>query len=126
MIHRVISTDSAPSAIGLYSQAVKAGNFVFCSGQIPIDPKTGKLIDGDIKTQTIQVFENLKAILEAGGLTLDHIVKTSVYLANLDDYPAINKVYQKYFPENPPARAAVEVSSLPKGARLEIEAIACV
>jgi 2-iminobutanoate/2-iminopropanoate deaminase len=121
----VIKTDSAPGAIGLYSQAVKAGQMIFCSGQIGIDPSTGNIVDSDVKNQAVQVMENLKAVLKAGGLSVDHIVKTTVYLVSLDDYPVINEVYREYFPEDPPARAAVGVSALPKGAKVEIEAIAC-
>lgn len=120
----IISTDSAPGAVGLYSQAVRARGLVFCSGQIPIDPKSGKLVDGDAQIETAQIFENLKAVLEAAEMGLENIVKTTVYMVSLDDYAAVNEVYKKYFPKDPPARAAVAVKELPKGARIEIEAIA--
>ena len=120
----VISTDSAPGAVGLYSQAVRVNGMVFCSGQIPIDPGSGQLVDGDAEKQATQIIENLKAVLEEAGLGLEHVVKTTVYMVSLDDYAAVNEVYKKYFPKDPPARAAVAVRELPKGARIEIEAIA--
>ncbi|MBD3382102.1 MAG: reactive intermediate/imine deaminase [candidate division Zixibacteria bacterium] len=121
---KVISTDSAPGAVGLYSQAVRVNGMVFCSGQIPIDPTSGQLVDGDAEKQATQIIENLKAVLESAGLGLEHVVKTTVYMVSLDDYAAVNEVYKKYFPKDPPARAAVAVRELPKRARLEIEAIA--
>lgn len=120
----VISTKNAPAAIGPYSQAVKVGNFVFVSGQIPIIPASGELVQGDIKHQTRQVLENLKHILEAAGSSLDKVVKTTVFMKDLDDYAGINDVYRAYFPNKPPARAAVQAARLPKDVGVEIEAIA--
>jgi 2-iminobutanoate/2-iminopropanoate deaminase len=126
-IHReVIATDEAPAAVGPYSQAIRVDNTVFTSGQIPIDPATGKLVEGDITVQTRQVLNNLKAILEAAGAGLEHVVKTTVYLANLDDFPAMNQVYAEFFPESPPARSTLEAARLPLGALLEVDAIAAV
>ena len=120
----VIATDRGPKAIGPYSQAIRANGLVFLSGQIPLDPKTQRLIDGDIAKQTERVLENLKGILEASGSSLHHVVKTTVFLKDLSDFAAMNEVYGRYFPAQPPARATVEVSALPKGARVEIELIA--
>ena len=121
---RTVSTPSAPAAIGPYSQAVVAGGFVFCSGQIPLDPATGALVEGDIGVQTRRVLENLKAVLEAAGSGIDRVVKTTVFLADLADFQEMNAVYAEYFGGDPPARAAVQVAALPKGARIEIEAVA--
>ncbi|MEK6636002.1 MAG: RidA family protein [Planctomycetota bacterium] len=120
----VISTNNAPAAIGPYSQAIKMGNLVFVSGQIPIIPKTGEILLGDIKLQTRQVLENLKNILEAAGSSLDNVVKTTVFMKDLNDYTAINDVYKEFFPQKPPARAAVQAARLPKDVGVEIEAIA--
>ncbi len=120
----VIATDKAPAAVGPYSQAIRVDNTVFTSGQIPIDPATGKLVEGDITVQTRQVLTNIKAILEAAGTGMEHVVKTTVYLANLDDFPAMNQVYAEFFPQSPPARSTVEVARLPLGALLEVDAIA--
>lgn len=117
---QVISTDAAPAAIGPYSQARVVGNTIYCSGQIGIDPETGDLVDGGIEAETRQVLDNLSAVLEAAGASLDDVVQAQVYLANLDDYGAMNEVYGQYFEESPPARAAVEVSRIPAGARIEI------
>jgi len=114
----------APAAIGPYSQAIKCGEFIFCSGQIPLDPKTGQVVGSDVATQTERVLENLRGILEAAGSGLFQIVKTTVYLKNMEDFPAMNEVYAKYFPVDPPARATVEVSRLPKDVLVEIECIA--
>ncbi len=119
-----ISTDRAPAAIGPYSQAVQAGGFVFCSGQIPLDPATGGVVDGGIEAQTRRVLENLAAVLAAAGTGLDRVVKTTVFLADMGEFAAMNAVYAGFFPADPPARAAVEVSALPKGVRVEIEAVA--
>ncbi len=119
-----ISTDRAPAAIGPYSQAVRAGGFVFCSGQIPLDPATGEVVDGGIEAQTRRVLENLAAVLAAAGTGLDRVVKTTVFLADMGEFAAMNAVYAGFFPADPPARAAVEVSALPKGVRVEIEAVA--
>ncbi len=120
----VISTDRGPKAIGPYSQAIKANGFVFISGQIPLDPHTQQLVDGDIARQTERVMENLKGIVEAAGSSLDRTVKTTVYLADLADFAAMNEVYGRYFRSNPPARATVEVARLPREVRVEIELIA--
>ncbi len=119
-----ISTDRAPAAIGPYSQAVRAGGLVFCSGQIPLDPATGKVVDGGIEAQTRRVLENLAAVLAAAGTGLDRVVKTTVFLADMGEFAAMNAVYAGFFPAGPPARAAVEVSALPRGVRVEIEAVA--
>lgn len=121
---QMIYTDKAPKAIGPYSQAVKYENLIFISGQIAIDPNTQEFIVGDIETQTKRVMENIKAILEEAGLNLNHIIKTTIYLKNLEDFDKVNKIYGEYFTEYKPARATVEVSNLPKGALVEIEAIA--
>jgi 2-iminobutanoate/2-iminopropanoate deaminase len=122
--HGVITTGRAPAAIGPYSQAVRSGSFLFCSGQIPLDPATGQLVQGGIEAQTAQVLDNLTAVLAAAGLTLRDVVKTTVFLASMDDFPAMNEVYARSFGEDPPARSTIGVASLPKGARVEIEAIA--
>ncbi len=119
-----ITTDKAPAAIGPYSQAVKIGNLLFISGQIPLDPASGQLIDGDIKDQTQRVMENLKGILTAVGGSMANLVKTTVFLKNMDDFIQMNEAYAEYFQDNPPARACVEVSRLPKDVDVEIEAIA--
>ncbi|MCS7201642.1 MAG: RidA family protein [Dictyoglomus sp.] len=126
MTKEVLITNKAPKAIGPYSQAVKVGNFIFISGQIPIDPDTGEVIDGDIKEQTKRVLENIKGILESVSCSLNNVVKTTVFLKNLDDFSAMNEIYATYFPENPPARSTIEVSKLPKGVSIEIEAIAII
>ena len=122
--HGVITTGRAPAAIGPYSQAVRSGSFLFCSGQIPLDPATGQLVEGGIEAQTAQVLDNLTAVLAAAGLTLRDVVKTTVFLVSMDDFPAMNEVYARYFDEDPPARSTIGVAALPKGARFEIEAIA--
>ena len=114
----------APAPIGPYSQAVQAGPWLFCSGQIPADPKTGKLIEGDISVQSKQALENLQQVLIAAGMTLSDVVQCRVYLASMKDFPAFNQVYGKYFFRNRPARSCVEVSGLPAGAAIEIEALA--
>lgn len=124
MEREIISTQKAPAAIGPYSQAVKVGNLVFTSGQIPLDPQTGQLIEGGIAPQTNQVLSNLKAVLEAAGTGLDKAVKTTVYLKNLEDFATMNQVYQEYFKSNPPARSTVEVARLPREVLVEIEVIA--
>ena len=121
---KVISTANAPQAIGPYSQAIEAGGFVFVSGQIPLIPATGELVDGSVEVQTARVLENLKAILEAAGSSMEDVVKTTVYITNMDDFAKVNGIYGQYFQENPPARVCVEVSKLPKGALVEIDAIA--
>lgn len=120
---RTIQTDNAPAAIGPYSQAVELGNLLFISGQIPLDPKTGIMVEGGIKEQTRRVLENLKAVAEAAGKDLRDVVKCTVFLASMEDFAQMNGVYAEFFTENFPARAAVEVSRLPKDALVEIEAI---
>ena len=123
-MRQAVSTPSAPAAIGPYSQAVRAGALIFISGQIAIDPSTGTLIDGDIAGQTDRVFRNIGAILEAAGATFDHVVRTTVYLADMDDFAAMNEVYATYFASPAPARATVQAARLPKDARVEIDVIA--
>ncbi len=122
----IIQTEHAPNAIGPYSQAVKANGLVFASGQIPIDPETGQFVAGGIVEQTEQVLKNLGAVLEAAGSGLDRIVKTTVFLADMQEFAAMNEVYGRFFKETPPARATVEAARLPRDARVEIEAIALV
>ena len=127
MSRQIISTAGAPKAIGPYSQAVvaPAGRLLFCSGQIPLDPKTGEMVGaGDVRVQTQRVMENLGAVLVAAGVSFDAVVKTTIFLADLQDFGAVNEIYGVYFPENPPARATVQAAGLPKGALIEIEAIA--
>lgn len=119
-----VNSLSAPAAIGPYSQAIDAGDFVFLSGQVPIDPKTGELVNGDISVQTDRVLDNLGAVLEAAGCSFADVVKTTIYLMDLGDFQAVNATYAKRFAEAPPARATVQVAALPKGARVEIDAIA--
>ena len=121
-----ISTTQAPSAIGPYSQAIQVGNFVFASGQIPIDPATGALVEGDIKVQTRRSLNNVQAILSNAGLSMRNVVKTTVFLADMNDFADMNAVYAEFFAEPYPARSAVAVKALPKGALVEIEVIACV
>lgn len=121
---QAISTDRAPGAIGPYSQAVRAGGMIFCSGQIPIDPQTGAFVSDDVAEQTEQVLKNLAAVLEAAGTTLNDVVKTTVFLADMNDFAAMNEVYGKYFAENKPARATVQAARLPRDARVEIDCIA--
>jgi len=121
-----VHSDGAPAAIGPYSQAIRAGGFLFCSGQIPLDPKTGKMVEGGIELQTERVLENLTTILAAGGSAPGKVVKTTVYLTDLGDFPGMNRVYGKYFPVDPPARATVQVAKLPAGALVEIDAVAVV
>ena len=123
-MRQAVSTESAPKAIGPYSQGVRAGNLVFVSGQIPLDPATGTLVNGDIAAQTHRVFANLRAILEAGGASLEHVVRTTVYLADMNDFAAMNEVYATYFSTPAPARATVQAARLPKDARIEIDVIA--
>lgn len=122
----IIATENAPGAIGPYSQAVKTGNMVFCSGQIPIDPATGEFVSDEVAEQTEQVLKNLKAVLEAAGTNLNNVVKTTVFLADMNDFTRMNEVYSKFFSENKPARATVQAARLPKDARVEIECIALV
>ncbi|MBN9165800.1 MAG: reactive intermediate/imine deaminase [Myxococcales bacterium 68-20] len=119
-----VNSLSAPAAIGPYSQAIDAGDFVFLSGQVPIDPKTGELVPGDIEAQTERVLDNLAAVLEAAGCSFADVVKTTIYLMDLGDFQVVNATYAKRFSSAPPARATVQVSALPKGSRVEIDAIA--
>jgi 2-iminobutanoate/2-iminopropanoate deaminase len=123
-MREIISTEKAPKAIGPYSQAVKAGGFIFVSGQIPLDPSTNELILGDISAQTARVLDNLQAILTAAGSSLAKAVKIGVFLKDMTEFSEMNAVYAKYFPENPPARATVEVARLPKDVRVEIDVVA--
>ena len=120
----IIATDRAPRAIGPYSQAVRAGNLVFASGQIPIDPATGEFVAGGIGEQTEQVLRNLRAVFEAADVGLDQVIKTTVFLADMEDFTAMNEVYGRFFDDQPPARATVQATRLPRDARVEIEAIA--
>ncbi len=124
MPREVISTAKAPAAIGPYSQAVKVGNMVFVSGQIPLDPETGQLVAGGIEEQTRRVLLNLQAILEAAGLGLGEVVRTTVFLADLADFPKMNQVYAEFFGNVPPARTTVQAAALPRGALIEVDAIA--
>lgn len=121
---KAISTASAPAAIGPYSQAIATGSFVFLSGQIPLDPATGQLVQGDIARETEQVMTNLRAVLQEAGCDFRHVVRTTIYLTNLADFQAVNEAYGRYFSEQKPARATVQVVALPRGARVEIDAIA--
>jgi 2-iminobutanoate/2-iminopropanoate deaminase len=122
-VREVISTERGPKAIGPYSQAIKAGGFLFISGQVAFDPATGKLVEGDVARQTARVLENLKAIAEAAGASLDKAVKATVYLKDMEEFAAMNEVYAEYFPKNPPARSTVEVARLPRDVRVEIDLI---
>jgi 2-iminobutanoate/2-iminopropanoate deaminase len=121
-----IQTENAPAAIGPYSQAIKAGGFVFCSGQVAIDPRTGQFVAGGVAEQTEQVLKNLSAVLEAAGSSLDQVVKTTVFLADMKEFSEMNEVYARFFSEPPPARATVAAAGLPRDARVEIEAVALV
>jgi 2-iminobutanoate/2-iminopropanoate deaminase len=123
-MREVIATDEAPKAIGPYSQAIKANGFVFVSGQIPLDPATQQLVDGDVAAQTERVLENLSGILKAAGSSLERVVKAGVFLKNMSDFAAMNEVYGRYFTQNAPARATVEVARLPKDVLVEIDVIA--
>lgn len=123
-MHKAIHTRKAPAAIGPYSQAIDAGTFIFTSGQIPIEPSTGQVVNGGIKEQTARVLENLKSVLEAAGSGMDKVVKTTVFMKDLSDFAAMNEVYQKYFSEPYPARSCVEVNRLPRDVLIEIEAVA--
>jgi len=123
MNKRIITTDQAAAAVGPYSQAVAAGPFVFISGQIPLN-RQGEMAQGDIVVQTVQVIENLKAVLGAAGLSLADVVKTTVFLADMADFAEMNRVYAEFFPENPPARSTFQVAALPRNASVEIEAVA--
>ena len=123
-MRQAVSTSSAPEAIGPYSQAIRAGSLLFVSGQVPIDPATGQVIAGDIEAQTHRVFQNIRAILAAAGGSFDQVVRTTVFLADMNDFAAMNSVYGTYFASPAPARATVQVSRLPKDASIEIDVIA--
>jgi len=122
-VKEIIFTEKAPKALGPYSQAVKANGFIFTAGQGPIDPATGKLIEGDTAAQTLRVMENLKAIVEAAGSSLDRAVKTTVYLKDMQDFATMNEVYGHYFPQNPPARTTIQAARLPLDIRVEIDLV---
>jgi 2-iminobutanoate/2-iminopropanoate deaminase len=126
MTKQIIHTDQAPAAVGPYSQAVRTGNLLFTAGQVPLDPATGKLVEGDIQAQTERVLQNLQAVLAAGGTSFDHVVKATVFLADMADFAAMNGVYGRYLHTNPPARSTVQVAALPLNARVEIELIALI
>jgi 2-iminobutanoate/2-iminopropanoate deaminase len=121
---KIISTEQAPKAIGPYSQAVQMGSFLFCSGQISIDPKTNEVFTGDIKTQTEMVIKNIEGVLKAADLKFSHIVKTTIFLTNMADFAVVNEVYGKTFSSEPPARSTVAVAALPRGVNVEIEVLA--
>jgi 2-iminobutanoate/2-iminopropanoate deaminase len=121
---KVIETEKAPKPIGPYSQAIRAENFIFLSGQIPIDPSTGEMIRGDIRQQTRQVLENMKGVLESQGLGMEDVVKVTIFLKDMGNFNEMNEVYATYFSSSPPARSTVEVAKLPRNAEIEIEAIA--
>jgi 2-iminobutanoate/2-iminopropanoate deaminase len=126
MSKEIVSTDNAPGAIGPYSQAIKAGGMVFCSGQIPIDPATGNFVSDVVSEQTEQVLKNLSEVLKAAGTSLDNVVKTTVFLADMNDFAEMNEVYSQFFSENKPARATVQAARLPRDAKVEIDCIAVV
>ncbi|WHH61765.1 RidA family protein [Petroclostridium sp. X23] len=126
MMKQTINTDKAPAAIGPYSQATKVGNMVFTSGQIPISPVTGEVVDGDIKSQAKQVLDNVQEVLKAAGTDLNHVVKTTIFLKDMNDFAVVNEIYAQYFTGNYPARSTVQVAKLPKDVGIEIEAIAIV
>jgi len=123
MKKEIVFTDKAPKAIGPYSQAIKIGDFLFTSGQLPMDPNTGDLVVDDIQKETKQVLDNLKAVVEEAGATLDQVVKTTIFIKDMNQFVSINEVYTSFFPNNPPARSCVEVARLPKDVNVEIEAI---
>jgi 2-iminobutanoate/2-iminopropanoate deaminase len=123
-LNEVVATKKAPAAIGPYSQAVKAAGFAFTAGQIPLDPETGDLVPGGIVEQAERVMQNLAAVLEAAGSSFDQVVKSTCFIVNLDDFPAFNEVYGRYFGATPPARSTVQVSKLPRGSLIEVECIA--
>ncbi|HOI37498.1 MAG TPA: RidA family protein [Bacillota bacterium] len=122
----VVRTDAAPAAVGPYSQGIRVGNLLFVSGQLPLDPATGTFVEGGIEEQTARCLDNIKAILAQTGISMDSVVKTTVFLADMDDFAAMNKVYSSYFKTDPPARSAFQVARLPKNGQIEIEAIAWV
>jgi len=121
---KIISTAEAPAAIGPYSQAIRSGSTIYCSGQIPLDPKTGQIISGDISAKTRRVLDNIAAVLKAEGVSFENVVKTTIFLTDLGDFQTVNEIYGSYFENQPPARSTVQVAALPKGAPVEIEVIA--
>lgn len=121
---KVVITTDAPAPIGPYSQAIQAGPFLFCSGQVALDPKTNQVVGGDVKGQTEQVMKNIEAVLTAGGLKFENVVKTTIFLTSMGDFPIVNEIYGRFFPSNPPARSTVEVRGLPKNVQVEIEVVA--
>jgi 2-iminobutanoate/2-iminopropanoate deaminase len=124
MSKKIIHTDHAPQAVGPYSQAVLLGDVLYCSGQIPIDPKTQDVYTGDIKIQTEMVLSNIEAVLKAADLNFSHVVKTTIFLTSMSDFATVNEIYAKRFPTNPPARSTIQVAALPKGVNVEIEVLA--
>jgi 2-iminobutanoate/2-iminopropanoate deaminase len=122
----IISTDDAPAAIGPYSQAIKCGNILFCSGQIPLDPATGEMVSGDIRAQAEMVMKNIAAVLSEAGAGFDDVIKTTIYLLDMGDFTSVNEIYGRSFQKHKPARSTVAVKALPRGAMLEVEVIACV
>ncbi len=126
MKKRIVQTEKAPKAIGPYSQAIRAGTFLFLSGQIPLDPKTGELVKGDIRQQTRQVLENIRGVLGSQKLGMEDLVKVTIFLKNIGDFGQVNEIYGTYFPSSPPARSTVGVAALPRNAEIEIEAIALI
>lgn len=121
---KIIVSPNAPEPIGPYSQAVQAGPFLFCSGQVALDPKTGSVVGQDVKGQTEQVMKNIEAVLTAGGLKFENVVKTTIFLTSMGDFPVVNEIYGRFFPSQPPARSTVEVRGLPKNVQVEIEVVA--
>jgi 2-iminobutanoate/2-iminopropanoate deaminase len=121
---KIVSTKDAPAAVGPYSQAIRSGPILFCAGQIPLDPQTGQIVSDDIDAQTKRVLENVSAVLRAENLNFSHVVKTTIFLTDMGDFQTVNEIYATYFRDNPPARSTVQVSALPKGAKVEIEVIA--
>jgi 2-iminobutanoate/2-iminopropanoate deaminase len=121
---KVITSPDAPKAVGPYSQAIATGNLLYCAGQIPLDPKSGELVAGDVTAQTTRVLENLDGVLRGNGMNFSHVVKTTVFLTDLGDFAKMNEVYAKFFSEPFPARSTIQVAALPRGARVEIEAVA--
>lgn len=125
MTRQILETDKAPAAIGPYSQAVSVGGTVFVSGQLPIDPATGKMVEGNIAEKTRQILTNLTAVAKSAGLTLENVAKTTIFLTDLGEFKEMNEAYSEFFPEGPPARSTVQVAALPLGSNIEIEAILC-
>src|SRR3981081_2109253 len=121
---KIISTTDAPAAVGPYSQAVRVGSTIYCAGQIPRDPKSGQIVSGGVDVQTRRVMDNVAAVLKAEGLTMENVVKTTIFLMDLNDFQTVNEIYGSYFKQEPPARSTVQVAGLPKGARVEVEVIA--